>query len=406
MANDRQNLIRPLSRRDVLGIAAIIGIAAGSVPLVSYLLSSSRNGGSSKCQPWPVWKAFIQKHIESSGRVIDYLNADLRTTSEGQSYGLFFALINNDIALFERLLSWTFFYLCAQHPDQRLPAWLWGQGPNNQMQVLDDNTASDADLWIAYCLLEAGQMWKRQSYTNAGVQLLQLIAKGEVIDIPGLGMMLMPSMRGFSSTNLWTLNPSYLPIMLLRRCAQADPTGPWAQVADNSLRLIVESAKTGFSPDWIAWDGDRFTFDPARNAVGSYDAIRVYLWAGMMNDNDPAKKTLLKQLYGPQNMLKSQQYLSEKIDTATGSGSGQGPIGFSAALLPYLSALGENAVLEAQNKRIPNPEQPEGQALPYYERMLILFGQGWYENRYRFAADGSLLPAWRLSSCSATNSSL
>ena len=38
--------------------------------------------------------------------------------------------------------------------------------------------------------------------------------------------------------------------------------------------------------------------------------------------------------------------------------------------------------------------------LPYYDRVLVLFGRGWLDNRYRFSADGLLQPAWR-TQCSA-----
>lgn len=105
-------------------------------------------------------------------------------------------------------------------------------------------------------------------------------------------------------------------------------------------------------------------------------------------------------------MLQAQSKIYEKIDITTGKGTGNAPIGFSGALLPYLSVLNENALLKAQIDRIPDPLKDAGKALPYYERVLILFGQGWLENRYRFAADGSLQPAWRQSSCSAIKSSL
>ena len=406
MASDQQKRIGRFSRRDILRITAVVGVAAAIVPLVSYFLNASQSNGSDACQPWPYWNEFIKKHIDSTGRVIDFLNPDLRTTSEGQSYGLFFALVNNDISLFERLLSWTAYYLCEGHLDQRLPAWLWGQAEDKQWKILDDNTASDADIWIAYCLLEAGRLWERNSYTNAGIQLLQLIKKAEVVDVQGIGMMLSPGLRGFITPDSWTMNPSYLPIMVLRRCAVADPSGPWSVIAENAIRVISESAVNGFSPDWTAWDGEKFIVDTSRGNLGSYDAIRVYLWAGMLNEHDPGQNKILPNLGGPDRMLKKQPVLPERIDVETGTGSGQAPLGFSGALLPYLAALKDDTALADQNKRIPSPvKASSSDALHYYDRMLILFGQGWYEERFRFTADGSLQPAWRLSSCSAIKSS-
>ena len=405
MDSDQKRLIGRYSRRDVLGIAAVVSVAAGIVPFVTHFFGLSKKNSSNACQPWPFWDAFVKKHVDSTGRVIDFFNPDLRTTSEGQSYALFFALVNNDIGLFERILSWTSYYLCDGHLGQRLPAWLWGQSDDKQWEVLDDNTASDADLWIAYCLLEAGRLWERKSYTNVGRQLLQLITKTEVIDIPGIGMMLLPGLRGFVTQEEWTLNPSYLPLMALRRCALADPTGPWSIITENASRVIAESAHNGFSPDWIAWNGEKFITDASRGNIGSYDAIRVYLWAGMLNTNDPEQKKILQNIDGLRQLLKKQQVIPEKVDITTGTANGQAPVGFSAALLPYLSVLNEDAILASANGRIPTADKSSSDLLHYYDRMLILFGQGWYEERFRFAADGSLQPFWRISSCSVTKSS-
>ncbi len=53
----------------------------------------------------------------------------------------------------------------------------------------------------------------------------------------------------------------------------------------------------------------------------------------------------------------------------------------------------------AQASRIPAPG-PAADALGYYDRALVLFGRGWMDRRFRFAADGRLLPAWS-TTCSA-----
>ena len=39
--------------------------------------------------------------------MIDRNQADLRSTSEGQSYAMFFALVGNDRARFDKLWTWT-----------------------------------------------------------------------------------------------------------------------------------------------------------------------------------------------------------------------------------------------------------------------------------------------------------
>ena len=392
--------LRDPARRRWLGGALALAAAALVRPAAAVSLpADSQNCGAPAA--WPYWQAFIAKHVQGDGRVVDFATPDQRSTSEGQSYALFFALVNNDELLFERVLGWTRHNLMGGNAYDALPAWLWGRAADGQWRVLDANNATDSDLWIAYTLLEAGRLWNRRGYTSAGMRKLQLIREQVLADVPGLGPMLLPGRTGFHTGTRWTFNPSYVPLQLLRRFAAADPKGPWRVLVGNSAKMISGSAPAGFAADWIGWDGRAFGIDPAKGGIGSYDAIRVYLWAGMLDAKDPLRATLLRDLSGPAQMLRAQSSLAEKIDVQRGVGTGAAPVGFSAALLPYLSALGEGALLKTQQQRIPAPQSAAANALPYYERNLVLFGQGWLENRYRFSADGRLLPAWRSTPCSA-----
>ena len=85
--------------------------------------------------------------------------------------------------------------------------------------MLDENSASDSDLWIAYSLLEAGRLWDNHSYESIGTLLLRRIAREEVATVPGLGPVLLPGAHGYTGEGRWTLNPSYLPPQLLARFA-------------------------------------------------------------------------------------------------------------------------------------------------------------------------------------------
>src|SRR5690606_32749484 len=89
--------------------------------------------------PWREWPAFVARHVEQDGRVVDFANPDLRSTSESQSYGLFFALVDNDQLLFERILAWTRRHLSGGRADLNLPAWLWGRAGDGSWRVLDPN---------------------------------------------------------------------------------------------------------------------------------------------------------------------------------------------------------------------------------------------------------------------------
>ncbi|MFN2995990.1 cellulose synthase complex periplasmic endoglucanase BcsZ [Serratia plymuthica] len=344
-------------------------------------------GASAACE-WPAWQQYKQFYISDEGRVIDPSSPNRITTSEGQSYGLFFALVANDRPAFDKLLEWTENNLAAGDLSAHLPAWLWGEDDKKRWTVLDTNTASDADLWIAYNLLEAGRLWKSRRYQTLGTLLLQRIGREEVADIPGLGLMLLPGKIGFVAQDRWRLNPSYLPPQLLARFAALN--GPWRAMQKTNQRLLLETAPHGFSPDWVVWQaGKGWQPDTVKPNVGSYDAIRVYLWVGMLADDDEHKAALVKQLLPMAQLTAQQGVPPEKTDTASGKTSGDGPVGFSAVMLPMLA--NQTAALDVQRQRI-NQHPPGDDA--YFSASLTLFGQGWDQQRYRFNRQGELQPAW------------
>ncbi|MFX7052441.1 glycosyl hydrolase family 8, partial [Acinetobacter baumannii] len=87
----------------------------------------------------------------------------------GQSYNLLLSLIANDPQRFDQIWSWTRDNMMAPDAANRLPGWLWGQGADGKWQLQDANSASDADLWIAYALLEAARLWQRPTYRSDAV---------------------------------------------------------------------------------------------------------------------------------------------------------------------------------------------------------------------------------------------
>ncbi|MFT8230402.1 cellulose synthase complex periplasmic endoglucanase BcsZ [Pseudomonas guariconensis] len=350
-------------------------------------------GAAPNC-PWPAWERLRTELVSVDGRVLDPSDERLITTSEGQSYGLFFALVANDRATFAQLLRWTSNNLAEGDLSSHLPAWLWGRDAKGKWQVLDPNNASDADLWIAYSLLEAGRLWNEPSYTQLGQHLLWRISAQTLRKLPGLGIMLLPADYGFDDARGWRLNPSYLPPQLLDRFALVDPL--WGELAGNTRRLLRDASPKGFAPDWLLWTPTgKIEPDPQHGSAGDYDAIRVYLWVGMLA-KDAAQRVELLQHFAPMAMLTTQKgQPPETVDARSGQARGGGPGGFSAALLPLL-AVTPNADegLRAQRQRIKDhPIEPRA----YYSQMLALFGQGWDEARYRFDKEGRLLPAWSTS---------
>lgn len=333
---------------------------------------------------WPMWDTFKQYYISQDGRVIDSSSPEKKTTSEGQSYALFFALVANDQKMFDTLIHWTENNLAKGNIGNHLPAWAWGKNSKNEWTILDSNSAADADLWIAYDLIEAGRLWHNAYYTSQGKKLLQLILQEEVKPIPGFGLMVLPGKVGFDSSTSWRLNPSYLPPQLFARFAKINKD--WQPIETNSRRLLLETSPKGFAPDWVIWKkGTGWAPDTNYPNIGSYDAIRVYLWVGMLAKRSPQQTELMIHFSPMITLIQTLGAPPEKINIINLKTQGQGPIGFSAALLPLLS--NNPKVLSGQRKRVDSqPLMPD----EYYNSVLRLFGQGWDQNRFRFNAQGEL----------------
>lgn len=347
---------------------------------------------------WPLWRSFVSRDIDRDGYIVDLQSPLQHTTSEGQAYGMFLALVANDRVTFDRLLVWTDRTLAGGHLGPRLPAWQW----TRQGGVIDANSAADADLWLAYTLLEAGRLWTAPALRQRGMHLLQSIRAQEVVVAPGTGPVLLPGKNGFADvTGALRLNPSYSPLPVLRRLAVLDPTGPWRSLAENSTRMIVQSTPHGTVPDWVIWQPEEgYQNDAVTGATGSYDAIRVYLWAGMSAAEDGLAQQQLAALHGPADWLAGHSALPERFATANGNGAGAAPFGFDAAILPYLKTQGKKAAYIALKKRLQQQlalfvqEGTGSDTLRYYDLVLSLFGLGWSEGRFQFSRDGKLQPRW------------
>jgi endoglucanase len=226
--------------------------------------------------------------------------------------------------------------------------------------------------------------------------------------MPGFGTVVLPAAVGFRLQRSWVLNPSYTPLFIVNRLATVEPEGPWANIAMELPSLLSRSAVNGFAMDWVCYTPGK-AFAPclasgkdSDKALGSYDAIRVYLWTGMLSDSSSAKARILKALPGMNLYLQSHSAPPEKINLDGVPMNGDGPVGFSAALLPYLSSISDQPALAQQLVRIKSQLDEKsnlygpgyGTGPTYYDQNLVLFGSGWMEKRFQFGSSGELLVRW------------
>lgn len=332
---------------------------------------------------WPMWDSFKTVNIDKNFRVIDHSDKRAITTSEGQSYAMFFALVADDRETFAKLLEWTEKNLSKGDITKNLPSWLWGK-TGNDWGIIDSNNATDSDLWITYDLLEAARLWNEPKYEEKARAMMERL-KRDVRDVPNLGKVLLPGGSGFDHPTHVTLNPSYYPVFILRRLALVDPY--WKDVAEGTIRALVRTAPAGFSPDWakidkagklIAPEGEDYT-------LGSYNAIRVYLWAAMTDPSDPSYGVLMKHFDPMRRLTEEMNMPPEKVEILTGKANRPGNAGFGACVLEMLGDSKTAALL----RTVIQAEPIIGEN--YYRNVLMLYGAGFDQGLFRFDRDGRLV---------------
>ncbi len=381
--------------------------AALLLPLFAGLVSFQT--GCRAEQQWPLWQHYREHFLDSSGRVIDHSAGD-KTTSEGQAYGMFFALVVNDRKSFDLMLRWTEDNLAGGDLTSRLPAWSWGKTADGQWKQLDTNSAADADLWLAYDCLEAGRLWKDDRLTKLGTVLADRMSHSDIVLIPGVGTVLTPGPQGFHpSTDRWVLNPSYMPPQVIARIRQQAPDGPWASVQQDLPVVLTQGASSGFAMDWLAADAAGVhpssspdvlsQGKPGNSSHGSYDAIRVYLWLGTADRETPGVAETIQSMPGMAHYLSTTTTPPLQVDSNGTVTDPNSPVGFSAAVYPYLLAVGQQREAKAQMDRVDASLDPSnglyGRGSEYYDQNLVLFATGWKDGRFRFDRDGRLRLKWR-----------
>jgi endoglucanase len=378
---------------------------AGAVICLSILFAcGSATATAAADKPaWFLWDVYKTHFMAADGRIVDW-NSDERTTSEGEAYALFFALVGNDRQSFDLILNWTQNNLAKGSLKENLPSWLWKRADNGQWGVIDENSASDADLWIAYSLIQAGRLWQEPSYTALGRTIAQHIADEEVVALRGNGLLLLPGRTGFkSSDGVFFANPSYEPLQVLAALGSEFPDGPWTSLIETQTDLVADGIGHGFAMDWVRFkSGSGFTsiVSPSESGPGSgsYDAIRVYLWAGMLDPHAPGRDHLLGDLSGMRAYLEAHDIPPERVSCSGIADQGNAPVGFSAAVAPFLAAFGDDVKSNAQLARLESQRVGStglyGHDQNYYDQNLALFARGWSEGFFRFDPQGQLQVRW------------
>ncbi len=243
-------------------------------------MTAACNGGAQSRTPGRAvtWNSYRELYLAQDGRIVDTGNKGV-SHSEGQSYGLIFALDAGDRQAFDRIARWTREKLSRS--DMALHAWRYD--PSASDPVADHNNATDGDLVIAWALGLAGQRWNRPDYLARAAEIRAAIRKQCVLDRYGR-QLLLPGVQGFVTDAGVSLNLSYYVWPALDAFAKLDGQQVWGKVIEDG-QMFAGLARFGtrhLPVDWMTVSGpSQVAPAPDKPPRFGYDAIRVPLWAAL-----------------------------------------------------------------------------------------------------------------------------
>jgi endoglucanase len=279
------------------------------------------------------WQAYKQQFVQPDGRVIDREAGD-RSTSEGQAYAMFRAVLINDPDTFAKTLTWAEANLQRRGSDgnrsDTLWCWKWGKNAEGIWGVLDANFASDGDMDAVTALIFAARRWNRPDYLTLARTKLQDLWNLSTVTATGVSgetryFLPGPKVAFQPLPTRVYLNPSYLAPYAFRLFAQVDTEHQWLKLVESSYQVLNQSAglsAIGLPSDWIALDPLSGRFQPIASpsplrSVYGFDAYRVW-WRVALDatwfDEPRAKQYLQQHLTPMQARWRSHQIIPAQID--------------------------------------------------------------------------------------------
>lgn len=220
------------------------------------------------------YEFYKQNFMSKDGRIIDYDKNNI-TTSEGQSYIMLRSLAVNDKKTFDLSYQWAKNNLQRQ---DKLFSWLWGKNPQGKYTVLDENSASDADVDIAFALILAYEKWNKNEYLQDAKNIINSIWNKETRRI-GSYLLLAPGAKQNIEKKI-EINPSYFAPYEFRFFQKYDDLHDWNCIIDSSyyyLYQVMAKTQTNLPPNWFLIQDGQIVLENSERSDFSYDAIRVFL---------------------------------------------------------------------------------------------------------------------------------
>ena len=219
------------------------------------------------------WQEYKKLFIAQDGRVIDKRNKHI-THSEAVGYALYLAYRYEDLETFNKVYRWYKNNLKTNSAG--LIPWKWGKDDKGKWHLLDKNSATDANLWIAYDNLLMYERTSDTKYKTEALQLIKSIRNNLIVQINGKRF-LLPSEYGYDHDEYIEINLSYYLFFIFDKFKEYDDSTLWTALKKDGISLLKEARFTSLqlNPDWIQVmkKDNEITF--GHTARFSYDAVRI-----------------------------------------------------------------------------------------------------------------------------------
>jgi endoglucanase len=112
----------------------------------------------------------------------------------------------------------------------------------------------------------------------------------------------------------------------------------------------------------------------------------------------PYRNDILKELQAMADAMRSRSIPPESVMGSPLTFTGNGPLSYSAALVPFLNAVNETEAAKRQMQRLQTAWSVKsglyGDPPLYYDQNLTMFSLGYTEQRYRILPNGDLKVPW------------
>lgn len=315
-------------------------VALASIALISGCSMCARAAAPppSKAEIRKAFHRYTERFVQADGRVVDFAGGGI-TTSEGQSYAMIRAVWSNDRDTFERTRSWMLSNLQANDP-HKLPAWRWGERSDGSWGVIDENPASDADVFVAYALYLGADRWNAPEMSVQAKGILDRVWEQEVAEVDG-HLVLLPGPWA-TGRSLVKVNPSYYLPFAFRVFEQVDPERPWGRFVDDSYWMFEKVINDqGLFPDWVWLDAVTGAVVPppdgetAQEEYG-FEAMRIpwALAADAKWYDEPRAKALIEKMDGLRTRWLADGRLPAVIEPDGSAAREYEYLGLYGALLP------------------------------------------------------------------------